>query len=238
MYTAYLAGGYGHAQRNKRFCQPINNVAIGEYQVWNTQCFWEWDGLSACPEKRTGGVVLGGGFWSLTLPAAEEDYWEEGMLVGIDKDNMIQKYEEGQELIAGDVLFVYYDTDNHLSAKGMPHVRVSLAYEDLWNDAGWLREYLWDRRFARNNIFRDGIPMVIKRIVRDENGIKCFVAYPQPSSRKLEGGTEVCCNILGEKVCGQDCQGVILRAGGYMFLVEGNGILPGFTQPGKIGCYS
>lgn len=61
------------------------------------------------------------------------------MLVGIDKDNMIQKYEEGQELIAGDVLFVYYDTDNHLSAKGMPHVRVSLAYEDLWNDAGWLR---------------------------------------------------------------------------------------------------
>jgi hypothetical protein len=82
--------------------------------------------------KEPGGVVLGGGFWSLTLPAAEEDYWEEGMLVGIDKDNMIQKYEEGQELIAGDVLFVYYDTDNHLSAKGMPHVRVSLAYEDLW----------------------------------------------------------------------------------------------------------
>lgn len=183
--------------------------------------------------KEPGGVVLGGGFWSLTLPAAEEDYWEEGMLVGIDKDNMIQKYEEGQELIAGDVLFVYYDTDNHLSAKGMPHVRVSLAYEDLWNDAGWLREYLWDRRFARNNIFRDGIPMVIKRIVRDENGIKCFVAYPQPSSRKLEGGTEVCCNILGEKVCGQDCQGVILRAGGYMFLVEGNGILPGLSSQAR-----
>ncbi|MFR2694582.1 MAG: hypothetical protein ACLTBV_32335 [Enterocloster bolteae] len=45
--------------------------------------------------KEPGGVVLGGGFWSLTLPAAEEDYWEEGMLVGIDKDNMIQKYEEG-----------------------------------------------------------------------------------------------------------------------------------------------
>lgn len=182
-------------------------------------------------EKLEDGIVLGGGYFTLTFPMADTEKWEVGELCRLTRENDLYKLLGNRAPSIGDTVMLCYE-GKRLIIKGMPNVSPILMNEYFWKGAEWLRAYLWDFRNAPDNIFKEGIPVQIRGIMRDDTGVKYQVVYPQPVLEEIKPDMELYCNVLGEIL--QDGERkAVLRTGGYLFCVRSDELIQGIWEGGR-----
>ncbi len=192
--------------------------------------FLEGNAYLPVSEVKEGGVVLGGGLFSITIPVANIGEWTEEKMGWLSGDNTLLCCSEMPKFPRHFTVMLGINSRHRLEIKGMPGIKVLPAYDYMWKDAVWLRSYLWNWDNAANNLFADGIPMVVSDVTKADGGPVYRVYYPQPDLREVPTGTEICCNMIGMFIDKDAGRRIVLRAGGYMICIKGTELLPGLPE--------
>ncbi|MDE6517625.1 MAG: hypothetical protein K2L18_07240 [Acetatifactor sp.] len=181
-------------------------------------------------EVKEGGVVLGGGLFSITIPVADAAEWSEEKMGWLNSKNALECCSKTPQFPRHFTVLLSINSRHRLEIKGIPGIKVLPAYDYLWKDAVWLKSYLWNWDNAANNLFADGIPMVVDNVAERNGETEYRVYYPQPRLQEVQDGTEICCNMIGNIIDENARRQIVLRAGGYLICMKGTELLPGLPE--------
>lgn len=231
MYTSVFAPGDEiRLDETEYSANQLTKLLIKDVRFGMRSVLGKGDAYLPIKEKLEGGLVLGGGNFTLTFPMADTSQWEVGEICRLSSDNILYKIFDQPSPSIGDTVMLYFDGKRR-AISGMPKVYPSLVNEYFWGESKWLWQYLWDKENASNNLFLEGIPVQIKDIVQDEKGMRYRIIYPQPTPRDIKPGTELYCNVLGE-IMQEGESKVVLRTGGYLFCVKSSELISGLPMWG------
>lgn len=168
---------------------------------------------------------LGAGHWTLQYPlpeAKKSDFQNNSIrLAVIDSNNQISSDNSDMPLQKGDCAMLYFYKG--LKIYGKEHYRVELSREADWSSAQWLYHLIKRDPEVALSLLGKIMPVQINGISPDSK--IAYVSYRQQECGEISEGTVLCCNCIQMYTDSEQGTMIILRSGGYLFLIHGEELI-------------